>query len=374
VAGREVTIIWRGRRAKAWLPELLETRRLDLSEATVRRTEQAAAAARRSADELPARWEPLARLLLRAEGVASSFIEGVRAPLTDVAAAELDPTIGEPATWVADNLKTVMAAVTEAPSGRLSFKTLHRWHRSLMRDASHLPAGQVGAFRRTQGWIGGTSPLDAALVTPPPDEVPRLTRDLVAFANRTDVDPVTQAAVAHAQFEIIHPYADGNGRIGRVLIGWLLTRRLDLVSPPPVSVRIASDRGAYLAGLTQFRLGEADQWVQWFAEVVRDASNATIDLVRNVDALVVRWNERLVGVRIDAAARRVLPLLPEFPVVSADIVASALDISERSGRTALGVLAEHGIVVPLGRRSHPGRPRRWWMAHELVDLVTSWSR
>ena len=126
---------------------------------------------------------------VRAEGVASSFIEGVRAPLPDVAAAELDPTIGEPATWVADNLNTVMAAVTEAPSARLSFKTLHRWHRSLMSEASHLPANQIGAFRTAQGWIGGTSPLDAALVTPPPEEVSRLTRDLVAFANRTDVDP-----------------------------------------------------------------------------------------------------------------------------------------------------------------------------------------
>jgi Fic family protein len=267
-----------------------------------------------------------------------------------------------------------MAAVTEAPSARLSFKTLHRWHRSLMSDASHLPANQIGAFRTAQGWIGGTSPLDAALVTPPPGEVSRLTRDLVAFANRTDVDPITQAAVAHAQFEIIHPYADSNGRIGRVLIGWLLTRRLDLVSPPPVSVRVASDRGAYLAGFTQFRLGDTDPWVRWFAEVVHDAADATIDLVRGVDELLGRWTDRLVGVRVDSAARRVLPLLPEFPVLSSDIVAGALDISERSGRTALSVLAEHGIVIPFGRRSHPGRPRRWWVATELVDLVTSWSR
>jgi Fic family protein len=204
--------------------------------------------------------------------------------------------------------------------------------------------------------------------------VSRLTRDLVAFANRTDVDPITQAAVAHAQFEIIHPYADGNGRIGRVLIGWLLTRRLDLVSPPPVSVRVASDRRAYLAGLTQFRLGDTDPWVRWFAEVVHDAADATIDLVRGVDELLGRWTDRLVGVRVDSAARRVLPLLPEFPVLSSDIVAGALDISERSGRTALSVLAEHGIVIPFGRRSHPGRPRRWWVATELVDLVTSWSR
>ena len=338
MAGRELAITWQGRRAKAWLPELLESRRLGLSEATVRRTEQAAAAARRSSNELPARWEPLARLLLRAEGVASSFIEGVRAPLTDVAAAELDPIAGEPATWVADNLATVMSAVAEAHAARLSFKTLHRWHQSLMGGASHLPPSQIGAFRDAQGWIGGTSPLDAALVTPPPDRVPALSRDLIAFANRTDIDPVTQAAVTHAQFEIIHPYADGNGRVGRVLVVWLLTRRLGLVSPPPVSVRIASDRGAYLAGLTRFRLGEADPWVRWFADVVYDASDATIDLVRSVDDLLARWTERLDDVRVDAAARRVLPLLPEFPVISSDIVA------ERARRQR--TIGSHGAHRP----------------------------
>jgi Fic family protein len=356
------------------VPEPLEKARLDLSEATVRQTEKAAAAARQSSDELPARWEPLARLLLRTEGVASSFIEGVRAPLTDVAAAELDPTEGETAAWVADNLATVAAAVNEAHGARLSFKTLHRWHRSLMNGARHLPANQIGAFRNAQGWIGGTSPLDAALVTPPPDRVSGLARDVVGFVNRTDIDPITQAAAAHAQFEIVHPYADGNGRVGRVLVGWLLTRRLGLVSPPPVSVRIASDRGAYLAGLTRFRLGEVDPWVRWFADVVLDASNATIDLVRNVEALQARWKDRLVDVRTDAAAHRVLPLLPEFPVISSDIVSGALGVSERSGRTALAVLAEHGIVSSFGHRSQRGRPRRWWLATELVDLVTNWSR
>src|SRR5437763_1859915 len=197
MAGREVAIRWQGRPARAWLPDALASRPVLLSEATVRRTEQAAAAARRSSDVLPARWEPLARLLLRAEGLASSFIEGVRAPLADVVAAELDPefdpTVGDPATWVANNLQAVTSAVTTARGSRLSVSTLHGWHRSLMDGASHLPRGQIGAFRDAQGWIGGTSPLDAALVTPPPAHVANLTRDLVRFANRTDVDPVTQA-------------------------------------------------------------------------------------------------------------------------------------------------------------------------------------
>src|SRR5438034_1445792 len=132
MAGREVAIRWQGRPARAWLPDALASRPVLLSEATVRRTEQAAAAARRSSDVLPARWEPLARLLLRAEGLASSFIEGVRAPLADVVAAELDPTAGEPATWVAGNLAAVTTATRDAGRRPLTVKALHRWHRTLM--------------------------------------------------------------------------------------------------------------------------------------------------------------------------------------------------------------------------------------------------
>ena len=135
-----------------------------------------------------------------------------------------------------------------------------------------------------------------------------LLEDLVAFVNRTDIDPVTQSAVAHAQFEIIHPYADGNGRVGRILAGWILARRLALVSPPPISVRIATDRGGYLSGLTLFRLGQPDRWVAWFADVVLDAGDAATNLVRAVGELQARWALRIADVRADAAAHRVLHL------------------------------------------------------------------
>ncbi|MDZ7732438.1 MAG: Fic family protein [Acidimicrobiia bacterium] len=91
----------------------------------------------------------------------------------------------------------------------------------------------VGRYRDAQGWIGGSSPLDAGLVPPPPAHLPYLMDDLVAFANADEPDPVTQAAVLHAQFETIHPYGDGNGRLGRVLVGWLLARRLRIALPHP---------------------------------------------------------------------------------------------------------------------------------------------
>jgi len=365
---------WRGTIVQAWVPDPLAERDLSVTEATVRRTEQAVAAVRRARDAMPERWEALARLLLRAEGIASSFIEGVRAPLAEVAAAELDPTVGETALWVADNLAAVRAAVGEAHGDPCSAASLHRWHRTLMAGASHLPAHLVGAPRDAQGWIGGTSPLDATLVTPPPQLVGGLLEDLAEFVNRDDIDPVTQAAAAHAQFETIHPYADGNGRVGRVLIGWILTRRLALLSPPPVSVRIAVDRGGYLSQMTLFRLGQVDPWVRWFADVVGGAGDATVNLVAAVAKLEARWDARLTGVRADAAARRTIGLLAQHPVLASSTVADELGISERAGRSALNTLAANGIIAPFKPSAHPqGRPRRWWVATELVDLVTAWS-
>lgn len=375
MAGREVVVQWQGRPVRAWVPDMLTERDLSVSEATARRTEQALAAVRRGSDAMPERWEALARLLLRAEGIASSFIEGVRAPLADVAMAEIDPTIGETASWIADNLAAVRAAIAEAHDGPLSTESLDRWHRTLMAGGRHLPDHLIGAPRDSQGWIGGTSPLDAALVTPPPELVGDLLADLVAFANRDDLDPITQAAVAHAQFEIVHPYADGNGRVGRVLLSWILTRRLGLTTPPPMSVRIAVDRGGYLSQMTVFRLGQVDPWVRWMADVVAGAGDATVNLVQGIAELETRWEDRLAGVRADATARRVLPLLAQHPVLASWVVVQELGVSARTATDALGVLGAAGVLDAFEPGSRPpGRPHRWWVATELVDLVAAWSR
>src|SRR5919199_3279455 len=183
-----------------------------LPEKVVRATERAIAATEQ-ADERAHRFETLARLLLRSEGVASSQIEGVRAPAELVAVAEIDASaVDASSAWVADNLAVVDASLDHATSGaRLGVGELHAWHRRLMAHGT-LPDELVGAFRRSQSWVGGTTPRQAAYVPPPADEVGPLTTDLLRFANRSRLDPVTVAAVTHAQFEAIHPYGDGNGR------------------------------------------------------------------------------------------------------------------------------------------------------------------
>ena len=183
-SGNTVVISWQGRSVEAFVPAPLPTGAVELPERVVRATERAAASLLRVDDRLIHRFEALARLLLRAEGVASSNIEGVRAPAALVAVAELDPgAVDNTTAWVADNLAVVDASLAHARSEAvLTADDLHRWHARLMTHG-RLPDGMVGRFREVQNWIGGPSPREAAYVPPPPDHVGRLMDDLLRFAN-----------------------------------------------------------------------------------------------------------------------------------------------------------------------------------------------
>jgi Fic family protein len=351
-------------------------RTLDLPERVVRATERAAAALQRVDDRLDHRFEPLARLLLRAEGVASSYIEGVRAPAELVAVAEIDSgAVDATSAWVADNLAVVDAALEHARSDvALTAEDLHRWHARLMAHGA-LPDELVGRYRRVQNWIGGTTPREAAYVPPPAEHVARLMRGLLRATNTSRLDPVTLAAVVHAQFEAIHPYGDGNGRLGRVLIGWVLARHADVAVPPPVSVAIARDTGGYLSGLTLWRQGDVAGWVGWVADAISRSADRVVDLVASAQDLRRQWDVLLADVRSDAAARRLLDLLPRHLVVTTPMVAALLGVSIPTARAAVETLARRGILQALELPPvRPGRPAQWWMAGELISVVGRWSR
>jgi Fic family protein len=361
------------------VPTRLADRDLSLDRETLARTSRARAAVEHAAEVTGEDLAALARLLLRAEGVASSFIEGVTVPVVDVVLAE-DHSGAEPsAVWVAANLVAVTEATGEAHAGTLTAESLCRWHRTLM-TGSPTPAENVGAFRAEQGRIGGASPLDAHLVTPPPEEVPALVDDLLAYVNRDDVDAVGQSAIAHAQFEVVHPFADGNGRVGRVLVAWILVRRLSLVTPPPVSTRIAADVGGYGAGLVQFRMGDHNAWVRWFADAASGAGRVQQELVTSVERLQHEWRERLAAprngarrLRSNAAAWRALDLLPRHLVLTGPGVARELGIPLKSAHAALRELVDAGILVEHGtvHRKDRGRPSRLYTSPELLGLTGS---
>ncbi|MGQ0678196.1 MAG: Fic family protein [Actinomycetota bacterium] len=309
-------------------------------------------------------------MLLRAEGIASSNIEGIRAPVEAVAATQLGGS-GGPAGWVADNL-AVIEQVLQDRHSKFSLEVLNAWHRRLMVDST-LPPEMVGAVRQRQNWIGGRSPREAVFVPAPPAYLPALMEDLVAFCSRDDLDPVVQAALGHAQFETIHPYGDGNGRVGRALVLWILARRLDVAVPPPMSTIIARDIGGYLSGLHWYRSGEKDRWVSWFAGVLEHSATASLVWILDVERTVNGWRAAVGGLRSDAAARGIVEILPSFPVISSQEVSRRLGISMTAARTGLEALAGRGIVSPYVHRTPaPGRPIRYWAVTDLIDLLNNW--
>lgn len=373
LAGREVPIVWNGRRTRAFVPTPLAARDLELSARAIADAARAGVDVVHAVEGLRAEYEPLARLLLRAEGVASSYIEGVRAPVADVVVAEQLAVATNPAAaWVAANLAALTDAVDCAHDRDLAFDDLCRWHRVLM-TGSPLPERYVGVVRSEQGWIGGADPTSAALVTPPPEALGELLEDLVTYLGRTDVDPVAQAAIAHAQFETIHPFADGNGRVGRVLVASVLARRLSLVVPPPVSVAIAADTAGYFSGLTLFRLGDHNAWVCWMSQAVSRGGRAQQDLIAEVATIESRWRDQLSGrVRRNAVPWQVLGLLPRHLVLTTSLIEAELGVTNKAANAALGTLREAGILAVHGTPPRStGRPPRIYVCPDLLALVGS---
>jgi Fic family protein len=375
----EVIIDWQGYPVTTSVPSTLMGVDVELPETVVRATERAIAAIERSNDHLPRSWEPLVRLLLRFEGVASSAFEQIRAPLEEIAAAEITTIMTGPSAWVADNLAVVSAAVDSARREPLTVDSLLEWHRRLMEHATNqFDPGLIGAYRDRPVWVGGRSPREAAYVGPPHELVGTLMDDLIEFANADATDVVTQAAILHAQFESIHPFADGNGRLGRVLIGWLIVRRLGVLVPPPFSVFVARDPGGYLSGLTLYRMGELTPWVRWFATTLERSASMATSLIAEVEILTAEWRQRAGtsstgerrAVRIGATFWGVLEMLPEHPIVSVQLIQERFQITNETARLVLHRFQSLGILSPVELRSGtPGRPARWWAAKELIDII-----
>jgi Fic family protein len=362
-----VAVEWEGRPVKAFVPAPLseigalgETARLDAARAEGVLT---AGAARHDS-----RLEVAARLLLRAEGVASSRIEAIDAPAGLVAVADVDRLVAGPAAEVADNLRALDAVFTHG--GLLTFEDLWEWHRILTTSAD-LDERHKGAWRDRLGWVGGPTPRRAAYVAAPQDRIAPLMVDLVDHANDPRQGPVSGAALVHAQFETIHPFADGNGRMGRLLISWMLHRHLDLAVPPPVSVAFLRDVGGYLSGLTRYRSDGPDEWVGWFSRTLERAGTEAAVTLAAVAALAASWPARLDGIRSDAASRRLVDQVLVHPALDIETAAHLLDVSRPTARAALETLAERGILceADVPGTGEPGRPRRWWVAAEVLDLL-----
>lgn len=313
--------------------------------------------------------ESLAGPLLRAEALGSSFIEGLRASNRRLALAAYEPGLADvTARAVLGNVRAMERAIAiGAEERRFRLDDLLDIHRTLLQDTTE--ARYAGVVRSVQNWIGGrgTSPADAAFIPPPPERVPDLLEDLIEFVNLEDVPAIAQAAVAHAQFETIHPFVDGNGRAGRCLIHVIFRRRgLTPLVAPPVSVVLATDARGYIAGLIDYREQRVDDWIGTFADAVTSSAEATRRLWRQIDDLFQVFIKRAGSPRADSVARKIILGLTAQPLVSAETVATTHQVSQVAARGALNRLESTGVLVParVGRRRG-----REWISNELFQLL-----
>ena len=317
---------------------------------------------------------PLARLLLRTESIASSKVEGLlvdpRALARAEAKGDLGAGLGPQAGDVLANIDAMQLAIEETSAvERLSIGDVRAIHAALMHRAG--PGSMAGRIRQEQNWIGGNdyTPCGADFVPPPPESVDALLDDLVAFANADNLSPLVQAGIAHAQFETIHPFVDGNGRTGRALIHVLLRRRgLAPAFVPPISVVLARRRAAYIAGLSAYRNGRIADWIEHFAAAAARSAGLAISYLDAVGRLQEGWRADLrsaVGPRADAAAWDVIDALPAHPVITVPIGVIATGRTRPAVNTGVDMLVRAGILVPLSSV----RRNRAWEAVGLLDLI-----
>lgn len=361
----------------AYVPDELGDELPRLGAEAQRAAEDALAVLARADERIGEGSAYLNHLLIRSESISSSWIEGNRITPKKLAIAELLEHGPRVALDVIGNVRATESAIYEL-SDRARPITV-----SDIEALQHAiePTLTIG-LRTEQNWVGGSgwSPLRAEFVPPPETEVARLLTDLAGFVTATVGNPVVRAAIAHAQFETIHPFIDGNGRTGRALIHAVL-RRADALRNTliPISTVLAGDTNAYIAGLGDYRADppRLDAWIIAFARAAELAAQNAVQLARDIRVLDERTIETLISFRAetgvsparpraDAVALKILSGLPSDPVLTIDTVAERFGVSTTAAHRALTELADAGILAR--NKDQKGR-LICWTADQYLALV-----
>ena len=308
---------------------------------------------------------PFSAILLRSESAASSKIENLTASARAIAEAELGHGSRNAALIVA-NERAMSAAI--ALADRLDGPAILDMHDALLHDSAPAIAGR---WRDQQVWIGGGdhSPHAAQFVPPHHDRLPAAIDDLIRFIARTDIPTLAHAAITHAQFETIHPFPDGNGRVGRALVhAQLRHARLTRHVTVPVSAGLLADIDAYFAALSAFREGDPVPIVERFAEATFAALANGRQLVADLHGVRADWGQR-VKARRDAAAWKVTEIAMRHPVVNAPSLSRELGITQTNVYRSLQPLVDAGVLVEFTNNKRD----RLWRAPDVLEVLDAFA-
>ena len=303
------------------------------------------------------RLMPVAYLLIRAflykEAVLSSRIEGTQVSLGELLAAHAGAKVersAEELHEVANYIVALDYGIDRLESLPLSLRLVRELHGRLMRGVRGDKA-TPGEFRHSQNWIGHSGCVlnEATYVPPPPDELMGCLGEWERFLHYKTFPPLIHAALIHSQFEAIHPFLDGNGRMGRLLIPLLFVARGVLPTPLLyLSAYFESTRQEYYEHLLRVtREGEWEAWLVYFLRGVAEQAEDAIRRIRRIDELFHRWTEQLAGAR-SANFEKVLELFVEFPYWNVRMLASKLGVAYTTARRAVDRLESAGIVTQVG--------------------------
>ena len=358
VTGRTLERIVGGEEVATFIPDPLPPQEPPLEmdskrAALLARAEQALARLEVAGEMVPSLdWFIYA--FVRKEAVVSSQIEGTQATLIDLLeyeAEEDERAAVEDVREVCNYLDAVKYARAQLknPKGLpLSMRMLNEAHRRLTRGVRGANK-QPGEVRRSQNWIGGTRPGTAVFVPSPPEELPALLSDLEKYLHAGNgLPPLVRIGLAHVQFETIHPYLDGNGRIGRLLIT-LLLEHWKLLSAPLLylSLFFKRHRAEYYRLLGEVRRsGDWEAWTDFFLEGVATIGGEAVAAAREVFALVSADRQRLVAaLGASIMAIRLLDLLPVHPIVTIPSVVKLLKTTKPTAGKAVQLLESLGVLT-----------------------------
>lgn len=354
---------------EGWLPQVSSADAADIEDATRALVEFDAYAQRELGIDNPA-LGPMSAILLRTESASSSQIEQLTTSAKQIALAEIGEGEKANALAVLGNVRAMEAALGLADD--ISESSILAMHGALMAHQPGFDADLAGRFREEQVWIGtgNAGPLTAKFVAPHHSRVRNAIEDLVRFMKREDLSVLVQVAVAHAQFETIHPFPDGNGRTGRALAQAILRNKgLVGTTTVPVSAGLLTRIEHYFEALESFRDGDAGPIVREFALASRIASATGRKLVTRLAEELEQSRKQLKGVRSNAAAWRVLPALVGQPVVNSKYLANVLGLGEMAALRALDTLAERGVVTETTSQ----RRGRVWQHRGMLSALDEYA-
>lgn len=312
---------------------------------------------------------PMSAILLRTESSSSSEIEQLTSSAKQLALADLLEQSGPNARTIIGNVRAMEAAL--ALADQLTQDTILAMHRVLLEHQAGMEE-HAGRYREQVVWIGAglAGPVIADFVPPQHTLIPQAMQDLTRFMDRADLPALLQVAVAHAQFETIHPFVDGNGRTGRALAHTMLrSKQVTRHITVPISAGLLTDTERYFHALTAYRHGDAGPIAERFTHAALYAAHTGKTLVDELAHHMNTAAEQLHGTRRSSHIWKILPELIAHPVINARFLQDNLGLSGPGAQRALDQLTEHGIL-----RETTGRDRnRIWQHDGILSTLDNYA-